>query len=94
MFNNGTYQARVKSGELLERIVKERHPAAPKANVPYCTKSQMVMYVDREGNEVATVHRYLQTNLTVGASGQPDPKRLLVNGVLYVAWWEPRGDDR
>lgn len=67
MFNNGTYQARVKSGELLERIVKERHPAAPKANVPYCTKSQMVMYVDREGNEVATVHRYLQTNLTVGA---------------------------
>jgi hypothetical protein len=33
------------------------------------------------------VHQYLQPDGTLGASGQPDPKRLLHDGILYHAWF-------
>jgi hypothetical protein len=87
MFNRGGYEAKLHAGELTEHVVKQRHPSAPKAPVPYCTKSQLVQYRDATGSEVVTFHRYLQPDGTLGASGQPDPKRILRAGVLYIAWW-------
>jgi hypothetical protein len=86
MFNDGNYEALVKSGELRTHLLNERHPSAPKANVPFCTRSQIVAYLDGNGNEIAVVHQYLQPDGTLGASGFPDPKRLLKDGTLYVAW--------
>lgn len=86
MFNDGNYLARVTSGELSTRIVRQRHPAAPKAQVPFCTWSQIIAFLDRNGDEVALAHQYLQPDGTLGASGFPDPKRLLKDGTLYVAW--------
>ena len=94
MFNDGAYEARAQSGELRKRVVKDRHPSAPKANVPYCTRSQEVVYTDRNGHEVVTAHQYLLSNGSLGAGGRPDPKRILKGGILYVAWWEPRKGDR
>ena len=93
MFNEGNYVARVKVGELSPRLVREHHPSSPKARVPFCTQSQSIAYLDGNGDEVVLVHQYLQPDGTLGASGLPDPKRLLKDGVLYVAWWEPRSTD-
>lgn len=89
MFNDGAYETRAKSGHLRAVVMKERHPTSPKAQVPFCTKSQIVAYLDSTGTEVALVHQYLQPNHTLGASGFPDPKRLFKDGVLYIAWPEP-----
>src|SRR5436305_1873467 len=49
MFNNGNYRARVQSGELTERVLNDRHPSAPRAPVPYCTRSQIITYHDAAG---------------------------------------------
>ena len=91
MFNDGRYVARAAAGELTVRVVRDHHPSSPKALVPFCTRSQSIAYFDRKGDEVATAHQYLQPNGTLGASGLPDPKRLMKDGILYVAWWEPKG---
>jgi len=87
MFNAGDYEGRVAAGQLSRRLVSDRHPTSPRAEVPYCTRSQLVQYQDATGTEVATAHQYLQPDGTLGASGRPDPKRVLKDGVLYVPWW-------
>ena len=85
MFNEGKYLERARAGEFAERIIADRHPSKPKANEPFCTRSQMVSYIDRAGREVVRFHRYLRTDGTLGASGKPDPKVILHNLVQYVA---------
>ncbi|MGH9358904.1 MAG: hypothetical protein ACRD4Q_14975 [Candidatus Acidiferrales bacterium] len=83
LFNEGKYWDRAKAGELTCVTIEQRHPALPLANEPFCTFSQMISYRDREGNEVARVHQYLRPDGRIGASGKPDPKRLLQADVLY-----------
>lgn len=90
MFNSGRYVARAAADELITRVMRDHHPSSPKARVPFCTRSQSIAYFDRKGDEVATAHQYLLPNGRLGASGQPDPKRILHDGILYVAWWEPK----
>jgi hypothetical protein len=85
MFNEGRYLERARAGEFTERIIADRHPSKPKANEPFCTRSQMVSYVSRLGHEVVRFHRYLRTDGTLGASGRPDPKVILYNLVQYIA---------
>ena len=84
MFNEGRYYERVKAGEFTQKVLKNRHPALPVANEPVCTRSQIIAYHDNSGNRIALVHQYLRRDGSLGASGQPDPKRLLSNGILYV----------
>ena len=81
---------RAAAGEFTTHVVANRHPTSPKAPVPYCTRSQEIVLCDKTGTEVAACHRYLQPDGTLGASGEPDPKRLVMDGVLYVAWWAGR----
>jgi hypothetical protein len=83
LFNQGRYWERVQAGELRQRVLKDAHPSPPRAPEPICTRSQTVAYVDTQGTRVAIVHQYLRADGTLGASGRPDPKRLLVDGVLY-----------
>jgi hypothetical protein len=64
-------------------VLEDRHPALPKASEPYCTHSQMISYRDPDNNEVARIHQYLRPDGSIGASGKPDPKRLLHDGTLY-----------
>lgn len=82
MFNEGNYEAQAGSGALTVRVASSRHPSAPRANVPYCTWSQIVQYLDASGTEIVTAHQYLQPDGTLGASGRPDPKRILKDGTL------------
>jgi hypothetical protein len=90
-FNRGGYVQRVATGELSARLLKDRHPSPARAGLPTCTRSQSIAYLDAKGDEVALIHQYLKPDGSLGGSGLPDPKRLLVEGVLYIAWWEPRG---
>jgi hypothetical protein len=85
MFNEGGLWQQVQSGELQERLLKSGHPTPAPAAEPYCTRSQMVGYYKATGGRVALVHQYLRPDGTVGASGRPDPKALVVDGVLYTA---------
>lgn len=84
-FNNGLYWQQAQAGELREFIVRDGHPSAPKANEPFCTRSQTIIYIDQEGHRIAVVHQYLRQDGTLGASGVPDPKKLWRDGVVYEA---------
>jgi hypothetical protein len=84
-FNEGRYWQRLQVGEFRAVVQDDRHPSLPKADEPYCKRSQLVSYRDAEDQEVARVHQYLRTDGTLGASGRPDPKRLLEEGTVYCA---------
>ncbi len=90
MFNEGGFWDKTKTGELTSVTLEHRHPALTAANEPHCTHSQMISYRDASGNEVARVHQYLRTDGTIGASGKPDPKRLVVGGTLYRLLKKPK----
>lgn len=67
----------------MELVLANDHPSPPRADEPICTRSQTVAYYDRTGMKVAVVHQFVRKDGDLGASGRPDPKRLLEEGVLY-----------
>jgi len=84
MFNEGGYLQLADNGILREVIADSRHASrVSNVNAPHCTESQLVRYIDNDGNEVAAVHQYLQPDGELWASGLPDPKRLFHDGVRY-----------
>lgn len=82
LFNAGRYYERVLDGELVARIRIDRD-APERDYLPVGTRSQTVQYFAQDGQRVAVVHQYLLPDGTLGASGKPDPKMLLVGNVLY-----------
>ncbi len=70
--------------ELTEWIVESKVANPEATGEPPGTRSQMVVYEDAGGRFVAMVHRYLRPDDSIGASGYPDPKAVLHQGVLYV----------
>ena len=84
MFNDGRYYERLLAGELLGVVGDNRHPSAPAAAEPVCTRSQVVHYYDVQSmTKVAVVHQYLRQDGTLGASGRPDPKRIKDGDTIY-----------
>ena len=83
LFSEGEFVSRAESGELAIEIVKNKHPSQTAANEPFCTKSQMISYRRPDGTEVARAHRYLRPDGSTGASGLPDPKKVLYKGILF-----------
>ena len=83
-FNAGQYWEKVKSGVLVPTNLKDRHLDEPSKREPEYTRSQYIIYRNPNGEFVAGVHQYLRPDRTLGASGKPDPKRLIVNGILWV----------
>jgi hypothetical protein len=84
LFKSTGYWEQVQAGTMQTRLLRDGHPSAPLAGEPYCTRSQMIAYIDAQGNEVARVHQYLRPDGTLGLSGKPDPKRVFYNGTLYI----------
>jgi len=83
IFNRERYWERLQSGELKAVLLEEHVPQYVTENIPAGTRSQMISYRDADDNEVARVHQYVRPDGTIGASGKPDPKRLLFEGILY-----------
>jgi hypothetical protein len=84
LFRRHRFLARVKSGELMQRITRNTHPSRTAACEPFCTLTQEISYDNPDGQEQARVHQYLRTDGTIGAWGLPDPKRLKIGTRIYA----------
>jgi hypothetical protein len=73
---------KVKRGELTAVLVSD-HKCIREANQLPGAKSQMLEYRDSNNQTVAKVHQYTNPDGSIGAFGKPDPKSLMINGVLY-----------
>lgn len=84
LFNERRLAEAARSGELTTQLRKDSHPSPPQAPEPVCTRSQAVVYLDADGNQIALVHQYMRRDGTLGASGLPDPKWLLHEGEVLI----------
>ena len=75
LFNEEGYWQQVRAGILTARLREDGHPSPERSGEPYCTRSQIIAYLDESGDEMALVHQYLRSDGTLGASGMPDLKR-------------------
>ena len=80
MFNEGDFLSRMQSGELRKALHRENHLKTPER---FCTRSLVDVYQDEYGEDVVHIHRLILPNGRPGGSGLPDPKRLVLNGVIY-----------
>jgi hypothetical protein len=85
IFNDGRYYHKTQTGDLWEDVLESRHAVPYRSGQPPCTWSQIVAYRDNGGHKIAVVHQYVRTDKTLGASGKPDPKWLLVDGTIGFA---------
>jgi hypothetical protein len=85
LFEKQGFPERIKKGQVSERIVASAPPAAKSTFLPEGTLSQRVAYIDGRGQQCAIVHRFKKPDGTLGGSGMPDPKEVMVDGVLYKA---------
>jgi hypothetical protein len=91
LFNERQFFNKASAGELSTHVKRDSHRDPPPAGEPYCTRSQIVYYYDRDQNPVAIVHQYRRPDGTIGASGQPDPKRLfLENRIISIRTQPPQ----
>ncbi len=84
IFNEGQCWEQIQQGLLQPILRADKHPSSPRASEPICTRSQYIIYVNTDGQKVAEVHQYLRADGSIGASGRPDPKLLMVDGVIYI----------
>lgn len=83
-FNEGQIEERATQGELTRIVWKRDHSKHRPANCPLCTWSEAILYCDKAGNPIAIIHRYLRPNGTLGASGLPDPKKMVVDNEVWI----------
>lgn len=84
-FNQSKLPEMIRTGQLVEQIVADKHPAVPLGGEPYCTRSQYVVYSMPDSTFVVSGHRYLRPDGTLGLSGKLDPKRLWDGKrILYI----------
>ena len=81
-FNEGGYWEKVLNREWTAHPLESRIPDAL-TNETVQISSVMLSYRDENGNEVARVHQYERPDGSIAASGRPDPKRLVQDGILY-----------
>ena len=75
---------------LTKRYLRNDHLQHPeKKGEPWCTHSQMIRFLDAKGQWLYEVHQYLRPGGKIGGSGQPDPKRVRLDGVIYTV--PPKG---
>ena len=93
IFNHCQYYEQVLRGELSQRIwgydnhLNRRQLQKLKERL--CTRSQMVIYYDLQGQPLALVHQYRRKTGELGGSGRPDPKRLFISGKIIACRESP-----
>jgi hypothetical protein len=89
LFNEARILERVAAGELIEMCVKDTEVSL--TFEPTGTRSQTVHYVQAKGMiKVASVHQYKRPDGSLGASGLPDPKYLVIDNVIYLLASNPK----
>jgi hypothetical protein len=89
-FNEGRYYERLQTGCLHAYLKRHSHCKRPPPGEPICTHSQILVYYDRHNQPVVVVHQYLRPDQTLGASGQPDPKWLIVGDHVMAVRSHPK----
>lgn len=83
MYNAGHYTELIEAEISLLKLKRNGHTAPEKSGLPHCTRSQMLRLYDSANVRIAVLHQYLLPDGTIGASGRPEPKALLLNRTLY-----------
>ena len=86
IFNTSQHATSIENGEYLEVFVRDdvlQDETARKKNLPLGTRSQYLRYFNLRRQWMVEIHRYLQPDGTLGASGRPDPKRVNMGDVIY-----------
>jgi hypothetical protein len=81
-FNEGGYWEKVTSGDLTP-VVLESNISTLLATETVEITSEMISYRDPDNNEICRVHQFRRPDGSLAASGRPDPKRLVENGIMY-----------
>lgn len=85
-FNNSELSLQIETGALQPSLQEDRHLEHPeRVNEEYCTRHQWKRYVDTDGKMILETSNYLRPDNTLGASGKPDPKRMLVGERIWIA---------
>lgn len=75
----------IENGELTVKTVRDSHLREPEARgEEHCTRSQLLRFLDRNGQWIVEGHQYLRQDGTIGGSGKLDPKRLRHEGRILV----------
>ena len=82
MFNEERFVERSQTGEIKAVVVHSGTPS-PDVGLPLGSRSQLLSNRDLNGLELARAHQYVLPDGRVGASGKPDPKRILKDGKLF-----------
>ncbi len=86
LFNASEYPLMINNGELEKVILKTKTLQNPGLrHLPNGTKSEIILYRDRARDLFVIIHQYLKPDGTLGASGKPDPKRIKIEGKMYIA---------
>ncbi len=86
LFNNSPYPRMIEDGTLIGQITDDVPMTNPrKINAPPGARWQYIRYQTRAGERLVDVHRFLLPDGTLGASGRPDPKRMVVFGIVFYA---------
>jgi hypothetical protein len=86
-FNASQYPIMILQGKLKAKFIGNRHlkhPEERREPEPYCTRGQTIRYSDVNGKWQVEVFQYLRPDGTLGASGKQDPKRMRLDGAIYV----------
>jgi len=78
IFNEEKFYDKTLTGELIAVTMKDRQLQRRLPGMPVGTKSQILYYYTKKRQLVAIVHQYLLPNGSIGGSGLPDPKKLIL----------------
>ncbi len=85
MFNESQYPDMMADGRLTPKYLHNDHLKEPETKgEPYCTRSQMIRYLDNAGQWAVEVFQYLRADNTIGGSEMPDPKRLRIGNTVFI----------
>lgn len=91
LFNASNVLGRVQAGSATETVVKNKEvpfDVYRQKGFPPGTRSQFVIY-EQGAEEIARAHRYVYPDGQIGASGRPDPKRIMCCGVILFGYRSP-----
>lgn len=87
IFNQSQYPELIASNSIEKITIRSalmgNDEVLRKKKLPIGTKSEIIVYRDKGKNLYVKIHQYLCPDGTLGCSGKPDPKSMLLNGVMY-----------
>jgi|ERR1035437_3882263 hypothetical protein len=83
LFHKCNFLVKIKTKELRQVLLRERHADPLKSGHPFCTHSQILSFQDLNQNEVIRAHQYLMPDGRIGASHMPDPLRIFIDGTIH-----------